>query len=90
MSKHGVFLGVLLVFCTAQTSAPEPRTAWPFGKKELLKDIPLVWKPTTKLGDIPPINTANLAGKNLQLVPFDDARANKDLIGENREDADEG
>jgi hypothetical protein len=58
--------------------------------RKLLTGLPLVWKPTTELGSLTPINIVGLGGRKIQLQPFTDARENRELIGENREDADEG
>ena len=58
--------------------------------KKLLNGVPLVWKPTTELGSLAPVNITGLSGRKIQVQPFADAREKPDLIGENREDADEG
>jgi hypothetical protein len=62
--------------------------ALPAHAKQLLHNIELDWRPTSKtvVGGGKPA----LAGMTIQLGKFGDARANRSLIGENREEADEG
>jgi hypothetical protein len=55
--------------------------------KKLLHNIELTWQPTSKTT----AGATNIAsGLTVQLGKFGDNRSNKDLIGENREEADEG
>jgi hypothetical protein len=55
-------------------------TAW--SKARLLEHIPLQWRPTSALR----LGTAQVIASTVTIAPFTDARDNKDLIGENRED----
>lgn len=56
--------------------------------KRLLHNIELLWRPTSSV-QATPGNTAE-TGLTVQLGQFGDTRDNKELIGENHEDADEG
>lgn len=59
-------------------------------KKKSLQGIPLEWKPTTEFGELESINLTGLFDIKIQVVPFTEGREQTDLIGENREDEDEG
>jgi hypothetical protein len=51
-------------------------------KAKLLEHIPLEWRPTSALR----LGTMQMTGSSVTIAPFTDARDNKELIGENRED----
>lgn len=51
-------------------------------KPTLLEHVPLKWRPTSDLK----LGTVQMAATPIQLETFQDARANKEAIGENRED----
>ena len=56
-------------------------------KKKPLTDLPLIWSPTTEIGELGPINLTGLGTVKVAVPPFSDAREERELIGENREDA---
>lgn len=58
-------------------------TAAQVDAKKLLENIPLEWKPTSK---VTVAATPALSGKKVQLGAFGDTRADKTLIGKNREE----
>jgi len=51
-------------------------------KTKLLEHIPLEWRPTSELQ----LGTIQMTASTVAIAPFTDARDNKELIGENRED----
>src|SRR5690242_20657067 len=51
-------------------------------KPALLEHVPLKWRPTSDLK----LGTVEMAATPIQLETFQDVRANKEAIGENRED----
>jgi hypothetical protein len=51
-------------------------------KGRLLEHIPLEWRPTSALQ----LGTTQMTASTVTITPFSDGRANKELIGENRED----
>jgi hypothetical protein len=51
-------------------------------KTKLLEHIPLEWRPTSELR----LGTIQMTASTVAIAPFTDARDNKELIGENRED----
>ncbi len=53
-------------------------------KTMLLEHIPLQWRPTSSLQ----LGTTQMTASTVTIVPFTDARDNKELIGENREEDD--
>jgi hypothetical protein len=54
-----------------------------YAKTKLLEHVPLRWKPTSQLQ----LGAMQMAQAPIQFEPFQDARDNKDAIGENQEDA---
>jgi Flp pilus assembly secretin CpaC len=52
-------------------------------KTKLLEHIPLQWRPTSALQ----LGTVQMTAAAVTIAPFTDGRDNKELIGENREDA---
>ena len=50
---------------------------------KLLEHIPLQWRPTSALQ----LGTTQMTASTVTIAPFTDGRDNKELIGENREDA---
>ena len=56
---------------------------------KLMKDVTLDWKPTKSVSESP-IDVTALRGKKILVNVFTDARDNKRLIAENREEEDEG
>ncbi len=56
----------------------------------LLKDVTLRYKPTSTFADYPDLNLSGLSNIKIKLGDFIDERENVKLIGENREDEDEG
>ena len=52
-------------------------------KTKLLEHIPLEWRPTSALR----LGTAQMTASTVTIAPFTDGRDNKEVIGENREDA---
>ena len=52
-------------------------------KTKLLEHIPLEWRPTSALQ----LGTTQMTVSTVTIAPFTDGRDNKELIGENREDA---
>jgi hypothetical protein len=52
-------------------------------KTKLLENIPLQWRPTSTLR----LGTVEMTASTVTLAPFTDGRDDKQLIGENREDA---
>ncbi len=56
----------------------------------LLKDITLRYKATSTFADYPDLNLSGLSKIKIKLGDFIDERENFNLIGENREDEDEG
>jgi len=59
-------------------------------KKKDLEGIPLVWKPTTELGEKGAVNLTGLDKVRIRVETLSDNRENPDLIGENLEDEDKG
>ena len=59
-------------------------------KTKLLVDLPLQWRPTTEMGELAAVDMTGLFELKLQMGTFKDNREDKTLIGENREDEDEG
>lgn len=72
-----------LVFACAIAFVAAPAQA-----KTLLHNIELDWRPTPKA--LASRSKAPVAGLTVQLGKFGDTRDNRQLIGENREEADEG
>lgn len=62
--------------------------AAPAHAKKLLHNIELDWRPTSNVSATP--GNAVMSGLTVQLGKFGDTRDNRQLIGENREEADEG
>src|SRR5579864_3555051 len=52
---------------------------------EKLENVPLVWKPTVALGTSGPVNAMHLSQRSLTVLPLEDRRSDRSLIGENRE-----
>ena len=52
-----------------------------------ISGMPLVWKPTTELSEIGPVNLTGLSGRKLELAPIVDVREDKSKVGENAEKA---
>lgn len=50
-----------------------------------LEGIPLVWKPKVSLAASGAVETSALSQQSITVAPFQDRRANPELIGENRE-----
>lgn len=59
-------------------------------KPKTLENVPLVYTPTTVLGEKPAVNLTGMLKIKIQIGNFVDARSDKALIAENREDADKG
>lgn len=76
---HSIFLMLSIVLCGI---------AVPAYAKQLLHNIELDWRPTSKA--LASRGNPALAGLTVQLGSFGDTRANRQLIGENRKEADEG
>jgi Flp pilus assembly secretin CpaC len=53
---------------------------------EKLENVPLVWKPTLALGTSSAFDVMHLSQKSLTVLPLQDQRSNRRLIGENREE----
>jgi Uncharacterized lipoprotein len=68
--RSRIFVGLLALVLSAQTSAA------------LLENVPLQWKPTSDLQ----LGTVQMTQSPIQFEVFQDARENKQAIGENRED----
>lgn len=52
-----------------------------------LNDIPLVWKPTSSIGDFGALDVSGFMDVKIQVERFTDTRKNPGLIAENRENA---
>jgi len=81
-SLLAVFVLAALVF----TAADAP--AW--GKKKSLEGIPLVWSPTTEMGEVGAIDLTGLYDLTIAVGALADNREEPELIGKNVEDEDEG
>lgn len=78
-------LSLAAVLLAAFASPAEAR------KKKTLHDIPLQWKPTDDIGDtFGGLDLTDVYDVGFRIEPFVDKRDDAALIGENREDADEG
>lgn len=51
-----------------------------------LRDVSLRWSPTAQLSDLAWIDLTGVGERTIRLEPFEDQRARRDRIGENRED----
>ncbi len=59
-------------------------------KKKSLEGIPLVWSPTTEMGEVGAVDLTGLYDLTLGVGALEDNREEPELIGENREDEDKG
>jgi len=59
-------------------------------KEKLLTGIPLTWKPTTSITKLGMVNITGLSSVAIRFDPLTDGRPNREVVGENREDEDEG
>jgi hypothetical protein len=65
----------------------------PFRKKKadpLLTNMPLIWKATTSITKFGMVNITGLSRVKIRFATMTDGRLKKDLVGENREEAEEG
>ena len=88
MKSTRTLLGLVCVL-TLVASAAEAQ------KKKKAKDrrcenIPLLWSPTDEIGDYDAINLTGLTSITIEIGEFIDGRRQKELIGQNLEDQDEG
>lgn len=51
-----------------------------------MREVELRWSPTAQLSDLAWIDLAGVGERTVELRPFEDQRARRDRIGENRED----
>jgi len=61
-----------------------------FAAKKPLAGIPLVWKPASLASEYGAVDLTGLAGVKIEVRELADAREKPDLIGENRDQEDEG
>jgi len=59
-------------------------------KKKSLEDIPLVWSPTTEMGEVGAIDLTGLYDLTIAVGALEDNRDRPELIGRNIEDEDKG
>jgi len=69
--RSRIFVGLLALVSSAQAGAA------------LLENVPLQWRPTSDLQ----LGTVQMTQSSIQFEVFQDARENKQAIGENQEDA---
>ncbi len=80
---------VILLLVVFTMSAADNASAW--GKKKVdLDGIPLLWSPTTEMGEVGAIDLTGLYDLTIGVGTLEDNREDPALIGENRENADEG
>lgn len=78
---------VMLLLVTFTAAAVDDALA---KKKKSLEDIPLVWSPTTEMGEAGAVDLTGLFDLTLAISQLEDKRETPELIGENREDEDKG
>lgn len=78
--KHLAAIAILALLITVPLEAQ---------KYKRCEDIPLIWSPTTMIGELAPINLTGLTSIAIEIPPFSDSRTGDDptLFGENHEDA---
>lgn len=76
---------VLVCMTIALFAIASAATAGPKWKR--CENIPLVWEPTTEIGDLDPVNLTGLTGVSIEVEPLSDAReGDPQRFGENHED----
>lgn len=84
MKKCLIAMSVLAALALAAVDAG----AW--GKKKSLEGIPLVWSPTTEMGEVGAVDLTGLYDLTIGVGALEDNRDEPGLIGKNVEDEEEG
>lgn len=84
MKKCLIVMLLLVVFAAAAADDALAK------KKQSLEDIPLVWSPTTEMGEVGAVDLTGLTDLTIAVGALEDSREEPELIGENREDQDKG
>lgn len=84
MKKCLIAMSVLAALVLAAVDAG----AW--GKKKSLEGIPLVWSPTTEMGEVGAVDLTGLYDLTIGVGALEDNRDEPGLIGKNVEDEEEG
>jgi len=84
MKKCLVVMLLLVVFTLAAADDALAK------KKKSLEGIPLVWSPTTEMGEVGAVDLTGLYDLTLAVGALEDNREAPELIGENREDEEKG
>jgi hypothetical protein len=81
---------VLRLHVAAGASALLLLSPHPAAAERKLINAPLVWKPTNVLAELGTVNLTGIESVKIHVQAFTDNRENRQRIGENREDEDEG